>query len=161
MINLSPTTITLYSQKLLPCMYLDSCCYSRQYDNLMHPIVAEEVKAMWKIFQLIENHQVDLAWSYVLRIENKQIRNLEQRLEILAWENKAVVSVEKSQEIRNIAKEVQKTGVHKFDALHIACAIVAHCQFFVTTDYRLQKYHDKRIYVCDPMECLEILHNVW
>jgi predicted nucleic acid-binding protein len=120
-------------------------------------LVAQEVKAIWKIKNLIELHQVNLAWSYVLRIENKQIRNLEQRLEILAWENKAAISVDKSQEIYKIANEVQKTGVHKFDALHIACAIVAKCQFFVTTDYRLQKYHDKRIYVCDPIECIEFL----
>jgi predicted nucleic acid-binding protein len=100
---------------------------------------------------------VDLAWSYVLTIEAKKIRDAQKRFTVLDWQKYAVVNIPKSQEIRILANEVQDKGIHKYDALHIACAIVAHCQFFVTTDYRLQKYHDKRIYVCDPIECIEFL----
>jgi predicted nucleic acid-binding protein len=123
-------------------------------------VVGKEFHAILKILQMIQAHRVDLVWSYALTIESKRIRDAEQRKDVLAWEKYATVSVEKSQEIRNIAKEVQQTGVHKFDALHIACAIKANCQYFVTTDHRLQKYHSKNIYVCDPIECVEILHNI-
>jgi predicted nucleic acid-binding protein len=106
---------------------------------------------------LIENKNVDLAWSDYLTIETKRIKNAQQRFTILNWQNYAVVNIPKSNEISILAQEVQAKGIHKFDALHIASAIKANCQFFVTTDYRLQKYHDKRIYVCDPIECLEFL----
>jgi predicted nucleic acid-binding protein len=109
---------------------------------------------------MIKCRDVDLAWSYVLTFEAKRIRDAQKRFAVLDWQNYAVVNVQKSQEIYKTANEIQKTGVHKFDAQHIACAIKANCQYFVTTDYRLQKYHDKRIYVCDPIECLEILHNI-
>jgi predicted nucleic acid-binding protein len=109
---------------------------------------------------MIKNRDVDLAWSYVLTLEAKKIRDAQKRFAVLDWQNYTVVDIPKSQEIRYLAKEVQAKGIHKFDALHIACAIKANCQYFVTTDYRLQKYHDKRIYVCDPIECLEILHNI-
>jgi predicted nucleic acid-binding protein len=159
MINLSPNTLSIFPISPFLRLYLDSCCFSRRYDIITHPVVEQEYQAVWKLQRLIKLHKVDLAWSYVLRLENKRVRDINQRTEILAWERHALISVEKSNEIRAIAQEVQKTGVHKFDALHIACAIVAHCQYFVTTDYRLQKYHDKRIYVCDPIECLEILQS--
>jgi predicted nucleic acid-binding protein len=158
MINITPNNILrIFPISAKPRLYFDSCCFSRKYDIITHPLVEKEQQAIWVLQRFVEHRKVDLVWSYVLRVENKRIRDLKQRTEILAWEKCALISVEKSQEIYNISREVQAKGIHKFDALHIACAIVAHCQFFVTTDYRLQKYHDKRIYVCDPMECIEFL----
>jgi predicted nucleic acid-binding protein len=144
-------------QSLVPRLYFDSCCLSRIFDDQSHLIVAKERKAIWTIKDMIENRDVDLTWSYVLTLEAKKIRDAQKRFAVLDWQNYAVVNVPKSNEIRYLAKEVQAKGIHKFDALHIACAIKANCQYFVTTDYRLQKYHDKRIYVCDPIECLEFL----
>jgi predicted nucleic acid-binding protein len=160
MINILLPRLPFITQSIVTRLYFDSCCLSRAFDDKSHPIVAKECNAIWEIMNMIQYKYVDLAWSYVLTIEGKRIRDAQKRFEVLDWQNYAVVDVPKSQEIYKIANEIQKTGVHKFDAQHIACAIKANCQYFVTTDYRLQKYHDKRIYVCDPIECLEILHNV-
>jgi predicted nucleic acid-binding protein len=136
MINLFPNTLSIFPISPFPRLYLDSCCSSRRYDIITHPVVEQEYQAVWKLQRLIKLHKVNLAWSYVLRLENKRVRDIDQRTEILAWEKYALVSVKKSNEIRAIAHAVQKTGVHKFDALHIACAIKAKCQYFVTTDYK-------------------------
>jgi predicted nucleic acid-binding protein len=51
-----------------------------------------------------------------------------------------------------LAHEVQKTGIKPFDALHIACAITAHCDYLITVDKRMTKYHDDRIIICGPVD---------
>ncbi len=45
-----------------------------------------------------------------------------------------------------------KTGVKEKDAYHVACAIVAQCKYFITTDDRLLKYDSKDIYLVTPGE---------
>ena len=40
-----------------------------------------------------------------------------------------------------------KTGVKEKDAYHVACAIIAQCKYFITTDDRLLKYHSESIYL--------------
>jgi predicted nucleic acid-binding protein len=95
---------------------------------------------------------VDLAWSYVLNIEAKKMRDAQKRFTVLDWQKYAVVNITKSQKIRLLANEVQDKGIHKYDALHIACAIKANCQFFVTTDC---KNTTTKEYMC------AILWNAW
>jgi predicted nucleic acid-binding protein len=157
MINIFLPRLPFTIHSLLPRLYFDSCCLSRPFDVFNNVAVQKEAYAVWGILDMIKCRKVDLAWSDYLTIETKRIRDAEQRFKILDWQNYAIVNIPRSQEIRWLAREVQDKGIHKFDALHIASAIKANCQFFVTTDYRLQKYHDKRIYVCDPIECLEFL----
>jgi predicted nucleic acid-binding protein len=56
------------------------------------------------------------------------------------------------------ANEIEKYGVKAKDALHIACAIEAKCDFFITTDDRiLKKYKSDNIKVCSPVEFI----NIW
>lgn len=45
-----------------------------------------------------------------------------------------------------------KTGVKEKDAYHVACAIIAQCRYFITTDDRLLKYHSQDIYLVTPGE---------
>ena len=49
-----------------------------------------------------------------------------------------------------------KTGVKMHDAYHVASAIVAECDYFLTTDYRLLKYYDTRIKITTPVEFLRL-----
>jgi predicted nucleic acid-binding protein len=53
-----------------------------------------------------------------------------------------------------MAERVEQTGVKAFDALHIACAITAGCDYYITVGKRLLKYHDSRITICNPIEFL-------
>ena len=38
------------------------------------------------------------------------------------------------------------------DALHLACAILSSCDYFITTDIRLLKYKTNRIRLADPVQ---------
>jgi predicted nucleic acid-binding protein len=44
------------------------------------------------------------------------------------------------------------TGVKEFDAIHVACAIAGHCEYFISVDKRLLKYKSEQIIVCNPIE---------
>ena len=50
------------------------------------------------------------------------------------------------------AKQIEAAGIKPADSLHIACAISARCDFFITVDRRILRYHDDRIVVCSPVE---------
>lgn len=49
------------------------------------------------------------------------------------------------------------TGVKYKDACHVACAVIADCDFFVSTDRRLLKYSNDRIKLLNPIELLREL----
>jgi predicted nucleic acid-binding protein len=43
-------------------------------------------------------------------------------------------------------------NIFPFDALHIACAITARCDYLITVDRRMAKYQDDRIVICSPVD---------
>ena len=45
-----------------------------------------------------------------------------------------------------------QTGVKEKDAFHVACAILAKCDYFITTDDRLLKYQDGGLPLVTPEE---------
>lgn len=45
-------------------------------------------------------------------------------------------------------------GVKFVDACHVACAIFAECDYFVSTDYRLLKYKIEEIKLLNPIDFL-------
>jgi predicted nucleic acid-binding protein len=140
--------------------YLDSCCLGRPFDSHLHPQVLAEFHALREIKAMVRRKDLGLLWSFVLTMEAEDIRDERKKSLILAWAQLAISNVEESDNIRQIAKIIQQTGVKEKDALHVACAINAGCHFFVTTDHRLLKYQDSRVKICDPIECLEILHKI-
>ena len=50
------------------------------------------------------------------------------------------------------AAEIMKTGVKFKDACHVASAIYAGCEYFISTDIRLLKYHTEEIRMVTPIE---------
>ena len=59
-------------------------------------------------------------------------------------------------EIEVLADEIMRTGIKKKDATHLACSIIAGCDYFITTDKRVLKYKTDRIKVLNPISFLEI-----
>ena len=53
--------------------------------------------------------------------------------------------------VKKLAAEIMSTGVKLMDACHVACAILAGCDYFITTDKRLLKYQTDRIKVVNPV----------
>ncbi|MDR2869308.1 MAG: hypothetical protein LBV04_02550 [Deferribacteraceae bacterium] len=55
-------------------------------------------------------------------------------------------------DVLKLSREIADTGVKAFDAAHIACAILAECDYFVTTDKRILKYKTDRIQLLNPID---------
>ena len=53
-----------------------------------------------------------------------------------------------------IIEEVMSSGVKDVDSAHVASAIVAGCDFFITTDDRILKYRTDRIKIVTPIQFL-------
>lgn len=51
-----------------------------------------------------------------------------------------------------MASEIMKAGVKFKDACHVASAIYADCEYFISTDMRLLKYASKEIKMVTPIE---------
>ena len=98
------------------------------------------------------NNEVELVISYILDFENEDNPFDIRKSAIEDFFKYAVQNIIESPELLGIAKEVKKTGLKSKDSLHIASAIVAKCNYFITTDIRLLKYKDQRIKILNPIE---------
>ena len=66
----------------------------------------------------------------------------------------AYVGLERKPEIEEKAQEIEATGVKYKDACHVASAIFAGCEYFISTDKRLLKYRTDEIRLVTPIEFL-------
>jgi predicted nucleic acid-binding protein len=115
-------------------VYLDNCCFNRPFDDQAQTRVRLETEAKLDIQRRIKDHEIELAWSYILEYENLA-NPFEERREVIArWKDAAVVDVLETETILRQAQEIAVRGVRAKDALHVACAIAAGCSFFLTTD---------------------------
>jgi len=115
-------------------VYLDNCCFNRPFDDQSQARVRLETEAKLEIQQRIKDHQIELAWSYILDYEGLANPFEERRDAIARWKKTAIVDVEETELILCKAREIAERGLHAKDALHIACAMAAGCDFFLTTD---------------------------
>ena len=104
---------------------------------------------------MIREGKFDLVASYMLTFENAKNRFETKRKAItqfLEANTSVYVDVSNRDRVEEIAKDIQSTGVKAADAIHTACAILAHCDYLLTTDDRLLKYRTDRIHIVDPPE---------
>ena len=95
-----------------------------------------------------------------MRHENNKNPYTNKRIAIGAFiENYTTVFVDsdKIAEVKSLAEEIMSTGVKEVDAAHIACAILAECDYFLTTDRRVLKYLNDKIEIMNPIEFLKVL----
>jgi predicted nucleic acid-binding protein len=137
-------------------VYLDNCCYNRPFDSQTEQIIILETLAKLYIQELVLNNKIDLVWSYILEYENSRNIMESKRNAIAKWQALSVEYVRKSNTLVELANGIAKTGVKAFDALHIACAITANCDYVITVDKRMAKFQDSRIIVCNPIDFLRI-----
>lgn len=64
----------------------------------------------------------------------------------------AHVGEERKIEIETKAAEIMRTGVKFKDACHVASAIYAGCEYFISTDIRLLKYYTEEFKMVTPIE---------
>ena len=137
-------------------IYLDNCCFNRPYDDQTQLKIELETKAKLFIQNLAFYGKVDLVWSYMLDFENDKNPFPQKRRAIAQWRKLAATDVEETPQILEIAEEAVGQGLALADALHVACAINAGCDCFITVDRRLLKYKTSgQITLCNPMTFLE------
>lgn len=136
-------------------IYLDNCSYNRPYDDQAQMRIYLETQAKLHIQDMIRNGNLELVTSYVLDYENSRNRSLQKKMTIERFMKEYTsiyVSDRNISEIGKYADDIMKTGVKEKDAYHVACAIIAQCKYFITTDDRLLRYHSESINLVTPGE---------
>lgn len=136
-------------------VYLDNCCYNRPYDDQTQVRISLEAQAKMEIQRMIKNHQLELVTSYMTEYENAQNPNVSNRTNISEFQKEyatAYVAGSTDEKVRQIANKIEETGIKHKDACHAACAILAGCEYLLTTDDRLMKYQDHRIKIMNPTQ---------
>ncbi len=136
-----------------PKIYLDNCTFNRPFDDQARLEIKFEAEAKLHIQEKARAGKLDLVWSYILEYENAQNPFPIRRYIIYQWKRIANQNVLENDDIIRKAEELEEKGLKAKDALHIACAIVAKAEYFITTDKEiLKKTKDlKEIKVIDPI----------
>ena len=136
-------------------IYLDNCCYNRPFDNANDMTIQKETTAKLFIQSLVRYGDIVLVSSFILYSEIMDNPSEYKRSSILQFVDsyaKEHIGSETSPQALAIAAEIMQTGVKAADAAHVACAILANCDSFITTDKRLLKYKTDRIQLLNPVE---------
>ena len=134
-------------------VYLDNCCYNRPYDDQSQTRIHIETQAKLDIQDRIRSGYIELAASYILEAENAANPFARKRKDIQSFidqHTKVYVSNKQDTAVRQMASEIMATGIHLMDACHIACAILSHCDVFLSTDKRILKYQSSDIRIMNP-----------
>ena len=115
-------------------IYLDNCCFNRPYDDQAQIRIRLESEAKLNIQEGIRNGTFMLVWSYILDYENSKNPFTERREQISKWKKYAIEDIPEGELVLGSAEILRKHGIMKIDSLHIACAIQAGAERFLTTD---------------------------
>lgn len=136
-------------------VYLDMCCYNRPYDDQSQLSVAMEAQSKLHIQSLIKEGKIDLIGSYTLDFEvsrNPYEMRKQAILRFIRANMKGYVGYERAEIIQTMADEIMKTGIKEKDACHVASALYAGCDYFISTDKRLLKYKSDKLKLVTPIE---------
>lgn len=134
-------------------IYLDNCCFNRPFDDQSQLRILLESEAKLRIQENIRSGTFELVWSYILDFENSRNPFRERREQIIKWRGYSDKDIEESEQVLNIASMLMKHGIKKLDSLHLACAIKAKTDYFLTTDDGIIKkaIHIHDIQIVDPI----------
>lgn len=142
-------------------IYLDNCCYNRPYDSQTSLKVSLETQAKLYIQEKIRNGDLELVASYMLEYENSKNHDLVKRTFILSYIDefsKYFVPIERKNDLQEKITEIMNYGIAYKDATHVACAIFARTDYFITTDIRLQKrYKGSETKIVNPLDFIRII----
>jgi predicted nucleic acid-binding protein len=143
-------------------VYLDNCTYNRPFDNQGQIRISLEAQAKLHIQRLIIDKKLELVYSYLSVYENSENPNSEHRNSIRNFFSYAVecIDIGKADVIEARAEEIKKWKIKSNDSIHLACAIEAKCDYFITTDDGiLNNYRATDIRVCDPIDFISEVEN--
>jgi predicted nucleic acid-binding protein len=120
-------------------IYLDNCALNRPFDDQSYIRIRLESEAKLYLQEKIKNGEIEFIWSYILDIENDQNPFKEKRRAIEKWKKFAVVDIEETESLVEMANKLTAIGIKTKDALHVSSAIAGKADYFITTDDRLLK----------------------
>jgi predicted nucleic acid-binding protein len=140
-------------------IYLDICCFNRPFDDQSDLIVRLQTEAKLHVQEMIRAGVIDLVWSAVMDIENSANPDFNRKAAVADWQRLAVVDLPVNETVEEVAELLSRIGVKPMDALHVACAIEAHAEYFLTTDNALLRKMVKhgKIRVVDPVDFVRVL----
>ena len=120
-------------------IYLDNCCFNRPFDDQSQIRIRLEAEAKLKIQEEIRSGNLQLAWSYILDYENSKNPFQERKEQIKGWKKYSTLDIQENSEVIETANSLDQKGLKKLDSLHMACAIISKCDYFLTTDDKILK----------------------
>ena len=134
-------------------IYLDNCCFNRPFDDQSQLRIRLESEAKLKIQEDIRSGLYRLILSYILDYENNKNPFQERREQIVKWRAYAIEDIKENKKNVKVATMINQYGIKKLDSLHIACAIKAKADYFLTTDDGLLRKSTlvKGIKITDPI----------
>jgi predicted nucleic acid-binding protein len=120
-------------------------------------LIQLETEAKLFVQQAILLNKFELVWSYILDYENTANPYFNRKHAIAKWRKVAKIDVDASDSVLKCGKEIMQKGIKKKDALHLACAIEAKCDYFLTTDKKLLRTTFDEIIVVNPIDFIKIL----
>jgi predicted nucleic acid-binding protein len=142
-------------------IYLDNCCYNRPFDTPNGNTIIFESNAKMSIQLLITSEKIILAYSLILleEIYNNPFKYKKEQILSFLSNAKVYVGIDKHQQIDMEATEIMKSGIKYMDAAHISAAIIAKCDFFITTDKKLLNYKLDKIEIINPIDFIRMWEN--
>ena len=143
-------------------VYLDNCCLGRPFDDQNFPRIFVETQATLFIQDRIRAGRIELASSHILHYENSQCQNKirkESVANFIKEYSKIHIDMSYGEQVLKLSEKIIPSGVKDKDAYHVASAILAECDYFLSTDYRLLKYKTNEIILLNPVEFVKVLED--
>ncbi len=97
-----------------------------------------------EIFIRAEANEIDLIWSFMHEDENMLCPFPERKHEVLRLSDICTKRIAPNQEILKLARSLQQQeSLEPKDAIHVACALKADAEYFLTCDDKLLKHARK------------------
>ena len=134
-------------------IYLDNCSFNRPFDDQSQIRIRLEAEAKLRIQEEIRSGNYQLIWSYILDYENDRNPFRERKEQIAKWKKYATDDIAEDDSIIDTAIAINQKGMKKLDSLHIACAIKADTDYFLTTDDGILKKATlvEKVKITDPI----------
>ena len=136
-------------------VYLDNCCYSRPYDPQYQQRIRLETEAKLFLQRLIKDGKIELVSSYLSLYEcarNTDEAASQMITRFIERYTKVYVSDKRLTQVEELADKIMMTGVKFLDACHVAAAIIAEANYFISVDKRLLKYENDEIKMVNPVD---------
>ncbi len=134
-------------------VYLDVNIYNRPFDDQSQVRIRLETISIFSIMQRIKKRELLLVWSFIIDYENSLNPYDDVRQEVDFLSSIASKSILPSDTIVTQAMKFESMGIKPRDALHVACALEAGADYFLTCD-------DKLINKASSIRGLKILNPI-